>query len=792
MTRSYHAAQNGKYNKQNSAFINVNHNKFSEKIPRKYLGHRGRYDYRLPKMNVKNVDKIKSGCISQQTKKQKMKLFKYQKFISAYVDPRTPYSCLIWHSVGSGKTMTMWHIIEGYLRRWHCEASKKQIFLISNPKQLEGFENELKTFDKITGLKKHITKFSRSVKYGDSNRKARYGTTMHWKKTGQTVSIILMNFVEASAYAKKIGFQKSVVLLDEAHNVANPPPTYARYKKQFAFLAKHLSDVVSTKSVKVLPLTATPIKENVSEMSVLLNMVSKKLKFPTDPDIFIHKYGNNIQKLKKDTRGLISYFNREADLTVQPRKQLRDTTYGEMYIPLGEHQTNAMMKTIKKGNTPKQNINLLRVLSTFSGTGKQNVENNCPILESHLMKFGPKFLEVYNSIQKTTNEKHWVYCGLSRRAGVKPMAETLLCSKWTRVLTDKVKTDAALLKRVLTTLSHGNSVSQLPGKDYERFIVLESTTPKQLSSLALQIVNHHHNVSGKLIRVIIGDSSRKEGMDLYSIKHVHILSPEPKYSDWHQAVSRAIRYCSFKFVPLVKDWTVNVYTYVSNPHMMSTPNEKNKRGMKKYEKQAMLRIDEKMIHRATTNAQKLLPYLQAFKEAAVDCYLNKGMHAIENIDCHMRYPIVNKRKDKKVIKTPSAPKTKSPELSWIVYFSRVSKKTLDEWKAKCKSGKCTRVQKDALKVALIKRRNPFSGIGNNTSIHISEVTNVSKSRNGYRNGYYEYNYNTGYKKGSMLNASPKLENLSNRPPSGKSYLQNKYEGVQQARINAMRNGLHQL
>ena len=141
-----------------------------------------------------------------------------------------------------------------------------------------------------------------------------------------------------------------------------------------------------------------------------------------------------------------------------------------------------------------------------------------------------------------------------------------------------------MLKRVLNTLSHGNSVSQLPGNDYERFIVLESTTPKQLSALALQIVNHYHNVAGKLIRVIIGDSSRKEGMDLYSIKHVHIMSPEPKYSDWHQAVSRAIRYCSFKFVPLVKDWTVHVNTYVSDPSMMSTPNEKNKRAMKKYEK----------------------------------------------------------------------------------------------------------------------------------------------------------------------------------------------------------------
>tara|TARA_A100001015_G_scaffold181000_1_gene201471 strand:- start:6 stop:1553 length:1548 start_codon:yes stop_codon:yes gene_type:complete len=501
--REYYAAQHGSFKRKNSPFLSVSHQNFSKNIPRKFMGHKGRYNFTLPSLDVSNISKVKSGCISHEDKKQKMKLFKYQKFVSAYVDPRTPYSCLIWHSVGSGKTMTMWHIIEGYLRRWHCKTDKKQIFLISNPKQLEGFENELKTFHKITGIKKYMTKFSRSVQYGDNDRKARYGVTMNWKRPAQSTQIILMNFVEASKYAKKVGFKDCVVLLDEAHNISHPSQTYTRYKKQFAFLANHLSDCVSTKKTKVVPLTATPVREHISEMGVLLNMVSKNKKFPTTQKAFLDKYSNNLKQLKKDVRGLISYFNREADLSVQPRKVLRSSMYGNKYIQLGSHQLESIIKNTKTGE--KQNTNLLRVLATFSGVRSNNVEENCDNVERHLLSFGPKFLEILNKIHETNNEKHWIYCGLARRAGVRPMAETLLCKKWTKINTEKAKLHAPLLKKTLQTLQKGNSVVSLPGNDYQRFVVLESTTPKQISSLVLQILNHHHNVAGKLIRVIIGD-----------------------------------------------------------------------------------------------------------------------------------------------------------------------------------------------------------------------------------------------------------------------------------------------
>lgn len=731
--RSYFAGQHIEFDRNGSPFLNQNNHLFSEKVPRKFMGHGGRYNFRLPNSQEANLNKIKSGCIScTDEKKMKLKLFKYQKFVSAYVDPRTPYSCLIWHSVGSGKTMTMWHIIEGYIRRWHCQSNKKQIFLISNPKQLEGFENELKIFDKISGIKTYMTKFSRSVKYGDKNRKSRYGSSIYWKRTKQDTQLILMNFAEAANYAKIVGFENSLVILDEAHNITHPSSTYKRFESKFKFLANHLSNSVSNKNVKVVPLTATPIKEGVHEMGILLNMVSKRLKFPVTKDAFLQKYEGNISKLKKDTRGLVSYFNRESDLSVQPRKQLRNTTYGNTYIQLGEHQKDTIIKNTKG---KEQNKSLLRTLATFSGVRNNDVKHHCNKLDEHLNKFGPKFLAIINTIENSHNEKHWVYCGLQKRAGVKPISESLICKKWKQIKTEKVKTDATILKQVANSLSHGNSITQLPGEDYKRFVVLESTTPKQISALVLYILNHHHNVSGKLIRVIIGDSSRKEGMDLYSIKNVHIVSPEYKYSDWHQAISRAIRYCSFKYVQSIKDWNVHIFTYVSTTKQMTKPNNSNKKGIKQYEKQKMLNIDEQILKISDQNANELLPFLQAFKEGAIDCFVNANMHKIEGIKCDMKTPVVNKKKPKKSIKQISPPLIKNSEFTWIVYFSKISNGLLNEWISKCKSGKCTSMQKSALKIVTGKKWDPFSGKSHNKSIHISHFTNKSLNANTKKNPF---------------------------------------------------------
>ena len=364
-------------------------------------------------------------------------------------------------------------------------------------------------------------------------------------------------------------------------------------------------------------------------------MVSKKKKFPITEKKFLDTYGGNLKKFKRDITGLVSYFNREADITVQPRKDFgpipdkdKDKIqYGVVNVGLGEHQKKALYQGLKKakGHSERERklmSSLGRVWSSFSGLGyKSGVRTNCNVLEQHLDEYGRKIQVILDKIQSTNKEKHWVYCGLQNRGGMTPIGDSLSCLKWQQVRSEKNERDLPSVQQVLKHCNDGNieeACDELGGQDYNRYVKLESKTPQKLSATILQVLNHKANVDGRLIRVVLGDRSRKEGMDLYSIKHVHIVSPELKYSDWHQAISRAIRYCAFKFVPSVENWKVRVYTYVASGESI---------------KGQSINVDSRILDIATTSAKKLNPYMDAVKQAAVDCTLNKGMHKLEHIKC---------------------------------------------------------------------------------------------------------------------------------------------------------------
>ena len=790
------------------SFVSVQHNNFSKKIPPKFIR------YKMPEP----PKTIKSGCVVKHNSKDKTKLFKYQRFIGSYVGPKTPYSCLIWHSVGSGKTMTMWKIISEYIRVWHTPISLKRIFVISNPKQLEGFQNELNLFSKATGIKRFLSpKFSKSVKFGDKLSRARLGIRSQYGR--QQTDILLMNFVEASKYARGVGFHKCVVILDEAHNLVNPPDTYKRFSDELLYLRDHLSRCVSNQETKVIPLTATPVKQHIGELGSLLNMVSKNIKFPTTEKGFIQKYNNKSAQLKKDTKGLISYFNRESDLSVQPRKETGNTQFGELNIELGSHQLQAMKRTIRANKTyDHQNVGLLRTQATFSGMGNSAVRNHCNKLDEHLHACGQKLRVILAQITdpQKAHDKHWIYCGHTRRSGVAPMSESLECMGWGTVNAQSCS-DIAKLQKTMEQLVSNSKVTALPGDDYKRYIVLESCTPQKVSALVLQILNHYQNVAGKLFRVVIGDRSRKEGMDLFSIKHVHILSPETKYSDWHQAISRAIRFCSFRFVPNVKDWVVNIFTYVS----MNAPRVKNR--------SEFFNIDKLNLNKAVTSYNKIEPYMKALKEAAVDCQINNGMHKIEGLHCAMTRatspmqivgqtkqtssnniipsPHFTKSKTQKTQRSSSKSKTQktqgsssksktqrtksSSSKSKITGTIRSSQASTQMYTQNGKSNGKTYVGKlknNPTNIVRVKNGewyNPFLGKVNKGSkkVHISELLNL-----GYNDGYHYLNYNKAYKRGSALKKTPKLSAGPRNSQVSNKFKLGQLHGIRNAKHNAMMNG----
>jgi superfamily II DNA or RNA helicase len=121
--------------------------------------------------------------------------------------------------------------------------------------------------------------------------------------------------------------------------------------------------------------------------------------------------------------------------------------------------------------------------------------------------------------------------------------------------------------------------------------------------------NTKENMYGERCKVILLSPSATEGIQLYDIRQEHILEPHWNWVRILQVIGRGIRQCSHKNLPIA-DRIVNVYIYkVSKPEI-------------RQESDNMLQsTDEYIEDRAKANANLNASFLNAMKEAAVDCNL---------------------------------------------------------------------------------------------------------------------------------------------------------------------------
>jgi superfamily II DNA or RNA helicase len=128
--------------------------------------------------------------------------------------------------------------------------------------------------------------------------------------------------------------------------------------------------------------------------------------------------------------------------------------------------------------------------------------------------------------------------------------------------------------------------------------------------------NTKENMYGERCKVILLSPSATEGIQLYDIRQEHILEPHWNWVRILQVIGRGIRQCSHKNLPQAER-TVNVYIYkVSKPIIRSEGDN------------MIQSTDEYIEDRAKANANLNASFLNAMKEAAVDCGLFKAHNQI--------------------------------------------------------------------------------------------------------------------------------------------------------------------
>ena len=146
------------------------------------------------------------------------------------------------------------------------------------------------------------------------------------------------------------------------------------------------------------------------------------------------------------------------------------------------------------------------------------------------------------------------------------------------------------------------------GKDFFRYTEYHGGIDKSLRGKTIDKFNKEENKYGKIAKLILLSSAGTEGINLMSVRTVHILEPFWNEIKIIQVIGRAIRLCSHKYLP-INERHVDVYRYKSVRE--NYPNAKKT-------------TDEYLEMLARGKQGLIESFQEAMKEVAVDCVLYKN------------------------------------------------------------------------------------------------------------------------------------------------------------------------
>ena len=142
-------------------------------------------------------------------------------------------------------------------------------------------------------------------------------------------------------------------------------------------------------------------------------------------------------------------------------------------------------------------------------------------------------------------------------------------------------------------------------KDGLRWCEFHGGIEKDVRRINKNIFNKSDNKYGKYCKIFMISPAGVEGINLSNVRQVHILEPYWNEVRIEQVIGRALRFCHHKDLPL-EERKVDVFRY-----KMIRINRK-------------ITTDEKMEDISRKKNNLLLSFIEAVKEAAVDCELFKA------------------------------------------------------------------------------------------------------------------------------------------------------------------------
>jgi len=576
----------------------------------------------------------------------KKTLFDYQRYIFNYLVFTDARGILLYHSVGSGKTLTSISIAEEFRKLG------QDIIILSSKSLQNNYKKEIKTYldlsngdNKINDTEQIINQY----KFVTSNA----------KNMIQSLDDKLTSFM--TKYKSKddestINLENKVIIIDEAHNLFNSIVNGSKIANEFYDI------IMNTQKIKLIFLTGTPIINNPFELAVAFNMLygkinikslnSKKNYHTILPEYYsdFQKYFvdissnslKNEDKFKNRIYGLVSYYGDMYNNVVKTIKDdIKVLKAKENYpdrlpikietIEMSLIQNIEYMKArdIEKKETSKfygQNdiigssiVKEKNAVSTSYRIKSRQLSNiYIPDVQEltlyNFNKYSPKIVSMYNNIK--TNHKNQI---------------SLVYSTFL---------DSGLLS-FIKYLELNNYISYSDNSDSEKlhYAIFSGQQTSEEKENIIKICNSEENKHGELISILLISKSGAEGLDLKNVRSVHIMEPYWNYSLIEQIIARAVRYKSHELLPK-EEQNVQTYIYLSdyNSDFLKKEKDKIKENMQSTKKIGKIELttDINIFKNAIKNQELIQQFLKTIASTSIECnFLNKKLSNGKgiNYDC---------------------------------------------------------------------------------------------------------------------------------------------------------------
>jgi hypothetical protein len=622
------------------------------------------------KYKLDEINKDLDPCnIKTSNKEPVLKMRPYQEFLTKYFDYSSPFKdILIYHGVGSGKTgatVNIYNALYNYNPNWN-------VFLL--------IPASLKNDPWLKDIKKWLSKNEYSYRFKNI-------IFIHYDSPFAGKDFL--DAIRSSDSSKK-----SLFIIEEVHNFIRnvySNISSSKGKRALTIYDYIIQQKRDNEDMRVICLSATPAINNPFELSLLFNLLRPGI-FPMSENKFNHLFvrssgyttinSANKNMFQRRIMGLVSYYigatpEYYADTTVHYVDVLMSDYQTEIYSNLEDIEAKLSYKSRGSGGSQvyksytRQASNFVfpYISQTINGDNRPR-PNKFKISEREanlvdegsnklkLDKKSEKFLNVsayvnainnfINSFKNLLKEKHnndiknkytifddiKLFINKYKKNYEDFLKEKKKSSLFNEMYKCSAKYVNCIFKILISpgpvliysnyVLMEGLEILKIYLKFFGFFDYLNKEGSKGLSYVefhgsiskenrekARKVFNQDKNIYGDIVKIIMISPAGTEGISLMNVRQVHILEPYWNEVRNEQVIGRAKRQCAHKNLPL-KDRHIDIYRYKSV-----------REGFK-------LTTDQKIEDLARSKSRLIQSFLDAIKEVAVDCALNKNHNTISN------------------------------------------------------------------------------------------------------------------------------------------------------------------